>query len=333
MKLDWENRVTLKKNQILIDDETFFLMNIEFQNIIDSGANAIVIKGLDTVLNRNVAIKIWLKKINDKRDKIKQGLEESRKIAQLEHNRIVKVYTAGIFNSSLFYLVMEYVEGETLKRIIHKTDFSTRYFYWLEIEDGMKTAHDKNIFHGDLHEGNIIIKDNHVLILDFGTSIFNRENSISRESKLIKSLTQKIFPEYSLKDFEYYSFNKLKPIQCLSHCSGWAQILYCLEELSNKPLDDYGIRHTLISITILISERPLFNVETVIRLFPESIKNSKRYMDWFLDYLIPSVLGEMKNLDTVPINMNPDESTESKMARLEQVQNEASKIYIENSTL
>jgi serine/threonine protein kinase len=333
MKLNWENRVTLTKNHILIDDETFFLDNIEFNNIIDSGANAIVIKGFDTVLMRIVAIKVWLTKINDRRDKIKQGLEESRKIAQLEHNRIVKVYNAGVFNNTLFYLVMEYVKGETLKKLISKTDFYTRYFYWLEIEDGMKAAHEKNIFHGDLHAGNILIKEDHILILDFGTSIFNRGNSMSRESKMIKTLTQKIFPEFSLKKFEYYPFNKLKPQHCLSHCSGWVQILYCLKILSNKSLDDYKIRHTLIQITILISESPLFNVNTIISLIPETIKDSNRYMVWFLDYLISSIWGEMKDLDMVPISVNPDEKIESKMVKLKQVQNDATNLYLKNASL
>jgi serine/threonine-protein kinase len=135
---------------------------------VGEGGCGIVYKGIDPELERTVAIKTLSSRELNFRNRFKR---EAKLIARLDHERIVRVYDAGIEEEEP-YLVQEFLSGEDLKLKIARGDdlpLSTKVQILRECADGLGHAHDKGIVHRDVKPGNIRILDNgHVKIMDFG---------------------------------------------------------------------------------------------------------------------------------------------------------------------
>jgi len=108
------SNVKINNGEVYINDLKLNFENIEVKNIIGKGANGIIFHCIDKNLNREVAIKVWVEKDNDNRDKLKQGLYEARKVSALKHDNIVTAYSAQIHNDCVLSLTTEYIKGETL---------------------------------------------------------------------------------------------------------------------------------------------------------------------------------------------------------------------------
>lgn len=296
MRKNLKDRVTVSDGRVCIDNILFRINNIDFDNVLASGANAVIIKGKDNELDRPVIIKVWLIKSNDDRIKIRQGREESRKIAKLDHIRIAKVFTSGVFKDMWYYLVMEDLGDTTLRKELAKNpDFDLKYRFWYEIDDGISHAYEKNIYHGDLHSNNIMVFQNHIKILDFGTSTFNQKiHSLERDSKLIESLVKEIFNEFILHEFQDYSFKILKPENCLDHCTSWVEIMDALKKLTDDKIDDYKTRSFLTIIDCHISRNPLFSIKAILK-FLNSIELHENYINTFLDHLKSNMQAKIDN--------------------------------------
>ena len=184
--------------------------------IIGEGANGVVIKAQHKVTERIDAVKIWLphKRANNGKVSQEQYLREVRKISKLKDEHIVTIYDAGILNNAIYMCKMEYVDGKSLKEWIKKKhDIFDRIKICSEILQTVEKYQKAGIIHGDLHGGNIIIdKDEHIHIIDFGTSLFGHDNqSKERESYLVYELVENIMkdefkPElFSIKNYEINS--------------------------------------------------------------------------------------------------------------------------------
>lgn len=138
---------------------------------IGSGGMSEVYKAKCTLLNRNVAIKILKDEFKNDEEFLKRFNVESQAAAGLSHNNIVSVYDVGV-QGELHYIVMEYVEGITLKAFLKENgplpweqaiDFAT------QIASAMQHAHRKGIVHRDIKPQNILVtKDNVLKVTDFG---------------------------------------------------------------------------------------------------------------------------------------------------------------------
>ena len=127
--------------------------------VLGAGGMGTVFEGEDTRLGRKVAIKI-------SREKYSHHFQfEARAIAALNHPNICTVYDVGPD-----YLVMELVEGETLKQRISRGKLSLEEVYRLgrQIADALAAAHARGIVHRDLKPANIMLGQNGVKVLDFG---------------------------------------------------------------------------------------------------------------------------------------------------------------------
>ncbi len=138
---------------------------------IGTGGMATVYKAKDTLLNRNVAIKILRDSLEDEKSVVTNFIKEAQSSASLVHNNIVSVYDVGE-ESGLNYMVMEYVDGITLKEYIkHKGALAWHEAcdFALQIGQGINEAHSINIIHRDIKPQNILMtKDKTLKVTDFG---------------------------------------------------------------------------------------------------------------------------------------------------------------------
>lgn len=133
---------------------------------IGKGGFGMVYRATDTRLGRSVAIKVSVKEFNDRFER------EARAISALNHPNICTLYDVGPN-----YLVMEFIEGETLSEIIHRgpVPLDKALEYATQIADALAAAHAKKITHRDLKPGNIMVTRNGVKVLDFGLAKLQSE--------------------------------------------------------------------------------------------------------------------------------------------------------------
>ncbi|MEQ1557776.1 MAG: protein kinase [Methyloglobulus sp.] len=280
------NVVTIDRDAILIE---ISIDNIKFIDYLGEGANSIVFRGFDELLERDIAIKIWISKLSDTRDKYIQALREAKKIASLKHHNIVDVYHANSHHQSTISLEMELIKGTTLREYLKSNKISMRFLnkIWHQIFDAMSYSYQKGIYHGDLHDRNIlIIGDSDIKILDFGTSLFSSRisNSENRDSKLLLKLFEKIFG----KDHSLLIKNKSlligKPEMVLNATKS---VLFAFERIALlKNYFDNNSEHlassAALDISGCISECPFLDVSVIISIIREQMV-SDHYVNVFLN--------------------------------------------------
>ena len=149
---------------------------------VGAGGMADVYKGRDRMLNRYVAIKVLKKEYKEDENFVRKFRSEAQAAAGLIHPNIVNVYDVGE-DRGLYYMVMELVEGITLKdyierkgRLSHKEVISIA----IQMCTGVGIAHAADIIHRDIKPQNIIIsKDGKVKVTDFGIAKATTSNTVS----------------------------------------------------------------------------------------------------------------------------------------------------------
>ena len=149
----------------------------EIQEIIGVGGMAVVYKAYDNVENRTVALKILKDEFVGNTEFIRRFKNESKAIAMLSHPNIVKVYDVS-FGDLIQYIVMEYIDGITLKEYIESRGsliWNDAVYFTTQILRGLQHAHDKGIIHRDVKPQNImVLSDGTIKVADFGIARFAR---------------------------------------------------------------------------------------------------------------------------------------------------------------
>ena len=163
----------------------------EIQEIIGVGGMAVVYKAHDNVENRTVAIKILKEEFVSNEEFIRRFKNESKAIAVLSHPNIVKVYDVS-FGDLIQYIVMEYIDGITLKEFIERQGslrWKDAVFFAIQILKGLQHAHDKGIVHRDVKPQNImVLADGTIKVADFGIARFARNEQRTITDKAIGSV-------------------------------------------------------------------------------------------------------------------------------------------------
>ena len=163
----------------------------EVQEIIGVGGMSVVYKAYDNVDDRIVAVKILKEEFANNEEFKRRFKNESKAIALLSHPNIVKVYDVN-FGERLQYIVMEYIDGITLKEYINKQGAITwndALFFMTQILRAVQHAHDKGIVHRDIKPQNIILLSNgDIKVTDFGIARFSRSETKTLTEQAIGSV-------------------------------------------------------------------------------------------------------------------------------------------------
>lgn len=162
----------------------------EIKEKIGGGGMAIVYLAEDTFLGREVAVKVLREQYTEDPEFVRHFHKEARAVATLNHNNIVRIYDFDA-NSNPIYLVMEFVNGPTLKQIISEEGRLTAKQaagIAIQVANGLGEAHRNHIVHKDVKSHNILFTpDGIVKITDFGISQMLSNTTITHNKGILGS--------------------------------------------------------------------------------------------------------------------------------------------------
>lgn len=158
---------------------------------IGEGGMANVYLAYDTILDRNVAVKVLRGDLASDEKFVRRFQREALSASSLAHPNIVEVYDVGEDNGS-YYMVMEYIEGKHLKELIKKRGkltLSEVIDIMSQICDGLAVAHDSYIIHRDIKPQNIMILDSGLVkITDFGIAMALNSTQLTQTNSVMGSV-------------------------------------------------------------------------------------------------------------------------------------------------
>lgn len=167
---------------VMLENGTIIGNRYEIIGKIGTGGTADVYKAKCHKLNRYVAIKVLKREFSEDRNFISKFRIEAQSAAGMAHANIVNVYDVGDENG-IYYIVMELVEGITLKQYIDKKgalEYKEAVSIAIQIAQGIEAAHRHNIIHRDIKPQNIIIsKEGKVKVTDFGIAKVTNTDTVN----------------------------------------------------------------------------------------------------------------------------------------------------------
>ncbi|SHE34410.1 serine/threonine protein kinase [Tissierella praeacuta DSM 18095] len=162
---------------------------------IGGGGMALVYKAKCQLLDRFVAVKVLKEEFVNDEEFVRKFRRESQAAASLSHPNIVNIYDVGVENdedSQIYYIVMEYIKGKTLKEIIKengKLSIENTLEYSYRIAEALQHAHKNHLVHRDIKPHNIMITDdNRVKVTDFGIARAATSSTMTTTSNVLGSV-------------------------------------------------------------------------------------------------------------------------------------------------
>ena len=173
------------------------------ESLVGVGGMANVYKALDLKEQRTVAVKILRPEFMENEELVRRFKNESKAISILDHPHIVKVYDVSV-NDKLQYIVMEYIDGITLKEYMNQRGgpltWKEAVHFITQILETLDHAHRKGVVHRDVKPQNImLLADGSIKMMDFGIARFSRAESQLVSEKAIGSVHY-ISPEQAKGD-------------------------------------------------------------------------------------------------------------------------------------
>lgn len=175
----------------------------QITELIGIGGMAHVYKAVDLMEDKVVAVKILKTEYAESEEFLRRFRNESKAIAVLSHPNIVKIFDVG-FSDEINFIVMEYIDGITLKEFIEQQNilrWKDAMFFITQVLRALQHAHDRGIVHRDIKPQNImLLSDGTIKVMDFGIARFSRIDGKTLSDKTIGSVHY-ISPEQARGDF------------------------------------------------------------------------------------------------------------------------------------
>ena len=173
----------------------------KIEKVIGVGGMAIVFKAEDILMNRTVAIKMLKNDVAGDTEALRRFINESKAVAMLSHENIVNIYDVSVKGNTK-YIVMEYIEGITLKAFLKHKGGSLSWRETLNISEqilrALEHAHSKGVIHRDIKPQNImLLKNGLIKVADFGIAKLPDTDSFTVTDQAIGTVNY-ISPEQAM---------------------------------------------------------------------------------------------------------------------------------------
>ncbi len=173
------------------------------EKVIGVGGMAIVFKAEDRLMNRTVAIKMLKNDVADDPEALRRFINESKAVAMLSHENIVNIYDVSVKGNTK-YIVMEYIEGITLKAFLKHKGGSLSWRETLNISEqilrALEHAHSKGVIHRDIKPQNImLLKNGLIKVADFGIAKLPNNDTFTVTDQAIGTVNY-ISPEQAMNE-------------------------------------------------------------------------------------------------------------------------------------
>lgn len=271
---------------------------------IGEGGMANVYLAYDTILDRNVAVKVLRGDLASDEKFVRRFQREALSASNLSHQNIVEVYDVGE-DDGQYYIVMEYIEGRHLKQLLKKREKLTItevIDIMLQITDGLAQAHDSYIIHRDIKPQNIMILENGLVkITDFGIATALNGTQLTQTNSVMGSVHY-LPPEQA----------EGKGATIRSDIYSMGILMY---ELLTGNLPFKG--DNAVEIALKHLKEPVPNIRTFLPSIPQSVENviirstaknpDNRYADAREMYDdLKTVLDESRQNEPIYVLPNPD---------------------------
>jgi eukaryotic-like serine/threonine-protein kinase len=235
------------------------LGSYEVTSLIAAGGMGEVYRATDVRLDRVVAIKILPDHFSEDPQRRERFTREAKIISSLNHPHICALYDVGVQDRTQF-LVMEYVDGETLHDRIQRgpVPLTQALAYLMQIADALDKAHRHGIVHRDLKPGNIMLTKSGVKLLDFGVAARRADTSPSTGDVLTSDHAQALTAAGTITGtVQYMAPEQLhgQPADARSDLFAFGAVAY--EMLTGKPAFEGASRAGLIGAILRDEPRPL----------------------------------------------------------------------------
>ena len=168
-----------------------FADRYKLEDFIGQGGMSLVYRAVDIRTGHNVAVKILKSEYNSDKEFLERFQREARAASLMSHHNLVNLLDVGV-EGEFRYLVLEYVNGNTLKDIIRqkgKLNYQTAIQITIRILSALQHAHDNGIIHRDIKPQNVLIhSDGHVKVADFGIARMTGGATIGRGDTVVGSV-------------------------------------------------------------------------------------------------------------------------------------------------
>jgi serine/threonine protein kinase len=200
--------IRLTRRGLAVEGDTLQFSVHRLRRELGRGANGIVFLARNRLLDRDEALKVWLKlRASDSRDKFAQGLREARKACAAAGKYVVPIYNAGTIGNRYFYATMEFVKARTLAEYLKSgPDLQERSHLAVTYVEALQATAAAGILHGDPHAHNVLVLEkpyphkpskkyfDTIKLLDFGTSRFTAPaRHDERHWRVVDETIQRIF--------------------------------------------------------------------------------------------------------------------------------------------
>jgi serine/threonine protein kinase len=266
------------------------------------GGMGVVYKAQDTKLERVVAIKLLPQHLTTESVEKERFVHEAKAASALNHTNVTTIYEIDEFEGQTF-IVMEYCEGETLRKVIEKETLSVKKVLDLAIQicEGLTMAHEKGIVHRDVKSGNIMVTPRgQVKIMDFGLAKLKGATKLTQSRSTLGTASY-MSPEQAQRE----------EVDHRSDIFSFGVVLY---ELLTGQLPFQG-DHEAAVLHAIISEEPLpvarFNNKVSAKLqdvVEKALAKEKEERYQHIDDALADLRREKKSLEYVKTTQIPSEA-------------------------